>query len=222
MPVERWTPERRRELTRNALISAAAEVFARRGFEGASLEEIAETAGFTRGAIYKNFRNKEDLFFAVSDRDYTARLQSFSERLDQKTEHLDPAALASLWRATVADADDLALNMEVRLYAMRNPEVRARFAEHQRALRGALARFIDDRVAASGLTLTLPAKTLAGLLDAASWGIVESTAIADEDADLLEAFFVLILDASCGPRDELGEPARGSTRAPTRHAPTAR
>ena len=51
MPVERWTPERRRELTRTALIEAAAQVFARRGFYGASLDEIAETAGFTRGAI---------------------------------------------------------------------------------------------------------------------------------------------------------------------------
>ena len=62
--VEKWTPERRRQLTRDTLIEAAAAVFARRGFHGASLDEIAETAGFTRGAIYKNFADKEDLFFA--------------------------------------------------------------------------------------------------------------------------------------------------------------
>src|SRR5436309_8046773 len=68
VPVERWTPERRRELTRTALVDAAAEVFARRGFHDASLDEIAETAGFTRGAIYKNFGIKEELFYAVGER----------------------------------------------------------------------------------------------------------------------------------------------------------
>ena len=65
--VEKLTPARRRELTRAALLDAAASVFAQRGFEGASLDEIAEAAGFTRGAIYKNFDGKEDLFFAVFD-----------------------------------------------------------------------------------------------------------------------------------------------------------
>jgi AcrR family transcriptional regulator len=222
MAVERWTPARRRELTRTALLSAAAEVFARRGFEGASLEEIADAAGFTRGAIYKNFRNKEDLFFAVSDRDYTARLQAFSERLDRKAERFDPAQLAALWRATVADTDDLALTMEVRLYAMRNPDVRQRFAEHQRAMRQVLTEFIDDRVAASGLTLTIPAATLAGLLDAASWGIVESIAIAGEDVDLLEAFFALILEAACGPHSPSGESHAASAHDSAPPSPATR
>ena len=217
MPVERWTPERRRELTRSALLAAAAEVFSRRGFEGASLEEIAEAAGFTRGAIYKNFGSKEELFFAVSDRDYTAKLHSFSERLDQGAELLDPPDLAALWRDTVAGDADLALNMEVRLYAMRNPEVRARFAEHQRAMRQALAEFIVDRAAAAGLTLTIPVLTLAGLLDASSWGIVESTAIDDADAHLLESFFALIVDAACDKYPAVpaasGASERGAPRA---------
>jgi AcrR family transcriptional regulator len=221
MPVERWTPARRRELTRNALLSAAAAVFARRGFEGASLEEIAETAGFTRGAIYKNFRNKEDLFFAVSDRDYTARLQAFSERLDQRTGRFDPAELAALWRATVADIDDLALTMEMRLYAMRNPEVRQRFAEHQRAMREVLAEFIDARVAGTGLTLSIPAATLAGLLDAASWGIVESNAIAGEDVDLLEALFALVLEAACSPHSASSEPHAASAHHAAPPSPVA-
>jgi len=63
--VERWTPERRRQRTREALLDAAAAVFARRGFHGASLDEIAETAGYTRGAIYKHFQDKEELLHEV-------------------------------------------------------------------------------------------------------------------------------------------------------------
>ena len=65
MAAEKWTVERRRELTREALLASAREVFAHRGFHAASLEEIAEAAGFTRGAVYSNFENKEELFFAA-------------------------------------------------------------------------------------------------------------------------------------------------------------
>src|SRR5438270_14084196 len=75
--VDKLTPERRRELTRTTLIDAAADVFAKRGFHFASLDEIAETAGFTRGAIYKNFENKEELFFAVIERRIDSQLMLF-------------------------------------------------------------------------------------------------------------------------------------------------
>ena len=211
MPVERWTPERRRELTRTTLIAAAAEVFARRGFEGASLEEIAETAGFTRGAIYKTFGNKEELFFAVSDQDFAAKLQSFAEQVSQSGSVLaEPSALADMWRkSVVGDHADLALNMEVRLYAIRNPDVTARFAEHQRATRRALATFISDTAARMGFTLTVPAMTLAGILEAASWGIVESTAVDPEDDDLLGAFFEFFVNAACNPADRATPKTRG-------------
>src|SRR2546423_7904352 len=67
VPVNKLTPERRRELTRTTLVEAASEVFADKGYYGASLEEIAEAAGFTRGAIYSNFGNKEELLLAVLD-----------------------------------------------------------------------------------------------------------------------------------------------------------
>ena len=89
-PVERWTPERRRALTRDTLVGSAAAVFARRGYEGASLEEIADAAGFTRGAIYKNFGGKEDLFFAVADRDFAERLRTLSERLARQASSSPP------------------------------------------------------------------------------------------------------------------------------------
>src|SRR5437764_13126384 len=96
--VEKLTPERRRELTRSTLIDAAADVFARRGFHAASLEEIAESAGFTRGAIYKNFDNKEELFYAVIERRIDAQLSRFREVLSADAAAArDPARLASVW-----------------------------------------------------------------------------------------------------------------------------
>ena len=59
-------PGSKREATRARLIDVAAEVMGEKGLEGTSLEEVAARAGMTRGAIYGNFRNKEDLFLAVA------------------------------------------------------------------------------------------------------------------------------------------------------------
>ena len=65
MAIEPLTPERRRQQTREHLLAAAAQVFAERGFHGATLDEVATVAGFTKGAVYSNFKNKEDLFLAL-------------------------------------------------------------------------------------------------------------------------------------------------------------
>jgi AcrR family transcriptional regulator len=51
----------RRQATRERVLEAAGEVFAERGFHGASVEDICERAGFTRGAFYSNFSSKDDL-----------------------------------------------------------------------------------------------------------------------------------------------------------------
>ena len=75
--VEKLTPARRRELTPPRSSTRRPPSSRKRGFEGASLDEIAEAAGFTRGAIYKNFDGKEDLFFAVFDRQVGQNLGAF-------------------------------------------------------------------------------------------------------------------------------------------------
>src|SRR5207302_4886288 len=122
--VEKLTPQRRRQQTRDVLIAAATEVFARRGYEGASLEEIAETAGFTRGAIYKNFDGKEDLFFAVTDRLNEQVIEAFRAIAPDSadTKEWDISALADMWRASVDEFEHLlALAKEYELYLLRNP-----------------------------------------------------------------------------------------------------
>src|ERR1700730_5330771 len=82
MAVERLTPTRRRELTRRNLLEAAAVVFAREGFHGASLDEVAATAGFTKGAVYSNFKSKDDLFLALLDDRIERQFAVASEVLD--------------------------------------------------------------------------------------------------------------------------------------------
>ena len=200
--VEKWTPERRRELTRTALMDAAAEVFAHRGFHGASLEEIAETAGFTRGAIYKNFESKEELFLAVLDRRIEQQLAKFSDIIESDSSSgVDPLRMAAAWRGIHSGGGDawLPLDLEFRLYAVRNPEVRARLAEHERAFRDAVARFIEEQTAALGISLRMPAAQLAAVVIPASLGF-EAFAVLDiDEEDPYATFLELMMAAMVEP-----------------------
>ena len=193
MPVEKLTRERRRQQTRDVLIAAATEVFARRGFEGASLEEIADTAGFTRGAIYKNFDGKEDLFLAVTDRMNAQVIDSFRAAApdNAETTQWNIASLAELWRASVGQFEDLlAINKEYELYALRNPDGQTRAAAHRRKQRDLVAAFIDEVAERSGATLRLPAPTLASIILAAADGLAYAARV-DRD-DLFGPFLELL------------------------------
>jgi AcrR family transcriptional regulator len=201
VPVDRLTPERRRELTRDALVDAATEVFARRGFHAASLEEIAELAGFTRGAIYSNFDSKEDLLLAVVDRYNQTLLAAFSGDLDRDLSVEERTASAALlWRNLIReDPNVTALELEFRLYALRNPAFRARLVDLQRANVAGIADLIRREATNRGMRLKVEAQDLAELLNAATVGLTELASIDSEQADryrrLVELFFGLIGDS---------------------------
>ena len=69
--------------TRHCLMESAARVFKRRGLEGASIDEVASDAGFTKGAFYANFKSKEELFLAMLD-------QRFAERVARRNVTFSP------------------------------------------------------------------------------------------------------------------------------------
>src|ERR1700674_591968 len=77
----------RTEATRQKLLAAAERIFARDGFEAARLEDIAAGAGYTRGAFYANFEDKEEIFFALLDEWVGERIESVRAALRQ---HEDP------------------------------------------------------------------------------------------------------------------------------------
>jgi AcrR family transcriptional regulator len=193
MPVEKLTRERRRQQTREVLVAAASEVFARRGYEGASLEEIAETAGFTRGAIYKNFGGKEELFFAVIDLLNEDIIEAFRAIAPESadTKDWDIARLADLWRTSLASFDDLfAISREYELYLLRNPAARKRAVTHRRKQKALVAHFITEVAQQMGAQLRLPAETLAALILATADGLAYASRIDGED--LFEPFLELL------------------------------
>ena len=196
--VEKLTPERRRELTRSTLIDAAADVFATRGFHAASLEEIAEAAGFTRGAIYKNFENKEDLFFAVIERRIETQLQRFSDLFQEEgaPTAMDVDKLVELWHdILVGDPEWFALDLEFRLYAMRNEQARARWVAHEREFIAMVARFIEEQGEALGVKIAVEPETMAGIMVPASQGFWQWAFLDPQQSDYYRAFLDLIIPA---------------------------
>jgi AcrR family transcriptional regulator len=191
--VEKLTRERRREQTRDVLIAAATEVFAKRGYEGASLEEIADAAGFTRGAIYKNFDGKEDLFFAVTTRFNDLILEAFRAIAPSSadTKEWDFSKLAEMWRASVDEFDDLfAISMEYQLYVLRNPAARKLAATQRKKQRELIAAFIEEIAERSGMKLRMPAPTLAALILAAADGLTYAARV--DGQELFEPFLELL------------------------------
>jgi AcrR family transcriptional regulator len=123
------TPERRRQQTREHLLAAASEVFAERGFHGATLDEVAAVAGFTKGAVYSNFKNKEDLFLALFKANYDREMDAIRAAL--RDSDVPPEARISDFvalireQATQVGRNFSLLYQEFSLYAARNPQVRA-------------------------------------------------------------------------------------------------
>jgi AcrR family transcriptional regulator len=174
--VERWTRERRLEHTRSLLLDAAEAVFAEKGFTPATLDDIAHTAGYTKGAIYKHFTTKEELFLAVSDRYWRRYFDNFAEVLGAATEvgarELDN--VAQRWRQLSSDrgAEHAALGHEFTLYLLRNPEARDRVAEKRSEVVEALAKFIVAGVDRLGATLLISPEAFAHTLIATSDSVV--------------------------------------------------
>jgi AcrR family transcriptional regulator len=133
---EPLTPERRRAMTREHLLEAAARVFARDGFQASSLDQIASYAGFTKGAVYSNFKSKEDLFLAV----FEDRIERGRTAIRGALEEEDAARSGETWKPRIASVvremwwndDWTMLFLEFVLYAARNPSARSKLAAHVR------------------------------------------------------------------------------------------
>jgi AcrR family transcriptional regulator len=172
--VERERVRRRpREEVRQELLAAAARVFARRGFHGASVEAISEDAGLSTGAIYSNFKGKEDLFLSL-----------WEERIERRREELRSAvagagggraglaaASANVAEAFGREREWFLLYFEFALHAARDPAFARRFRTVREAGLRELQRGLSDGLEHAGLDPRLPAIQLARGLRALSYGL---------------------------------------------------
>jgi AcrR family transcriptional regulator len=147
--------ERQKAATRLTLLEAAGAVFARRGFHGASVDEIAREAGATTGALYANFAGKEDLFLELFDHTMADDVQRYAAA-SRAGATLEQAVRegADRWMRILAERPDyFPMFIEFWAYAVRHPQARERFAERFAALRTAVGTIVAAVAAARGIEL---------------------------------------------------------------------
>jgi AcrR family transcriptional regulator len=159
---------------RDEFLSAALRVFARRGYRQAGVDEIAAEAGYSKGALYWHFSGKEDLLLALLEERIDAPMRELVALLESAPPERDMAE-----EGTRAFAERLGeqrnavlLECEYWTLAIRDPELRARYAERQTELRNALAGAIEARARHLGAPeLPMPAEDVARIVMSISGGL---------------------------------------------------
>jgi len=177
MERKRLNQAEKREQTREEILAAASRVFADRGFHAASLDAIADEAGFSRGAVYYNFADKEELFLELLDRRCAERAQDLQEVFTGESDDIDQtsrqARLASqhAFDAMTGDTEWRALYLEFLAHAARTPEFRKAFAKRTDQMRTALEHVVVERTEPVADALPMNPEQLAVVLDALGIGL---------------------------------------------------
>jgi AcrR family transcriptional regulator len=212
----RLTRQEQKTQTRERLIDAAAEVFARRGFMAASLDEVAAAAGYTKGAVYSNFSSKTDLFIALIER----RIEVESARI---ASHLDETGGTMPEDGASSDPERelrwVMLAIEFWLYAMRDDRARQAMAGQYERARTMAAGYIETLYRSAGKEPLLPPRDMAIAIEAFSTGLALQWALDPEHVsmDLQTAVLVkaLGLPLRLGPvaaPEPAGAPMRAAGR----------
>jgi len=157
----RLTRPERAALTRRELLDAAQLRFFRDGYHATSLDDIADEAGYTKGAVYGTFKSKAGLFLALFDEVVERRVEEIRRLL---APHEDGAAKVAALAAQPVDERNtqfLLLAIEFWVHAARDPALLDAFADAYRRLRHRLAElapadgaFDDQRWAIVTLALS--------------------------------------------------------------------
>ncbi|MDD4867820.1 MAG: TetR/AcrR family transcriptional regulator [Mycobacterium sp.] len=175
MPKVKSAPSRpKRSEVRARILAAAMSTFAKHGFAGASIDAIAEAAGFTKGAVYSNFGSKDDLFFALMDQQIELRTGLVTE-VARDLPQGGPQALAAigerLTRAITENREWQLLFVDYWARAVRDPSIRARFVEHRRAVRALMGDAVEQAARSLNIGVVLPTDVVSLLLLGLSNGL---------------------------------------------------
>jgi AcrR family transcriptional regulator len=178
--------ERNREL----VLDAARRVFLERGYAGATLEAIAEEAGFSKGVVYSQFAGKSDLFLALLQRRIIERAE---ENARLAADHAGLDGFGLLMRANARRNEEgrsgwSALLIEFRLAAARDPELNRRYAALHTQAMDHFADVIRDVLARGGWAPVYPPRVFAELIFAVDAGRILERAAGTSvlDADTLD------------------------------------
>ena len=154
MPKKRLTRVEQQERTRSKLMEAASRVFSCKGMQQGSIDEVAEEAGYTKGAFYANFKSKEELFLAMLDESFEERIKVTEETFEREEEFPPEQArraAADFARASHRDEEGERLFLEFASYALQNEDFRQELLTRFATLRKRLAKIYEKRMETYGI-----------------------------------------------------------------------
>jgi AcrR family transcriptional regulator len=157
------TQAQRKQRTRGDLVETARRLFLARGFHGASLDEIADAAGYSKGAVYSNFAGKAELFLAVLDAHLERRAESYARIVldDNDLEESYRAVARFRLEAEKHEPEWEPLMLEFWAYAARRDDLIAVIAEQRERFLDVIVDLIDQLASKHGVTYTIPLREVA-------------------------------------------------------------
>ncbi len=163
-----------REKTRNEIVLAAEKVFARKGYNGASMDDIVRESGLSKGALYGYFRSKEDLFLALRARRIDFNLEQFLAAMPATAsvmERLTKAGQVALKSQARLDRDTLRIGFEFFASSSRIPALKGYYNEIYHDNQRLLVALIREGMARGEFRKDLDPESVAWILMAVVDGL---------------------------------------------------
>jgi AcrR family transcriptional regulator len=203
------TRREKQQQTRKSLLEAAAQLFCRHGLEGASVDEVAQAAGYTKGAFYANFKSKEELFLVMLDERFAEELERLDHALAGTQEPNEEARAAAADFIHFASDDDWPkLYFQFVVQATRDEEFRQELATRLVAMRKRLGEIFKRWIEASGHHRALPIDQVTAMLCFMADGFLTDRIVEPElDEDLYTTMVGVFLRGLQAIAEEQGKGA---------------
>ena len=191
MSVETLTRREKQKRTRQSLLRAAAKLFCKRGLDGASIDEVAQAAGYTKGAFYANFKSKEELFLVMLDERFAEELDRLDRALSgtQPPEEEARAAAVDFVHAAT-DQDWPKLYFQFVAHAARNEDFRQELATRHRAMRARLSEILERWKRGTGKQPPIPIDQITAMMSFMADGFLVDRIVEPELSEDLYATMV--------------------------------
>ncbi|WP_026162583.1 TetR/AcrR family transcriptional regulator [Kribbella catacumbae] len=151
--------------TRETLVATATELFLQDGYAATSLEKVADEAGFSKGAVYSNFRNKDELCLAVVDAIRAGQAHKMATALEGAATLEDMLSAFQRWaEETIGDQAWTVFEVEFATRARQDDAVRRELALRNAQIRAAITLLLTEHAEEFGIVLPMPAEDCATAL----------------------------------------------------------
>jgi AcrR family transcriptional regulator len=193
MTTDTLTRREKQQQTRKALLGAAATLFCQRGLDGASIDEVAQAAGYTKGAFYANFKSKEELFLVMLDERFANQLERLEKALTGTQQPQDEARAAALDCIHFSGDEDWPnLYFQFVAHAARNEEFREELATRHRTMRAQMSEILERWKRGTGHEPPLPMEEITAMLSFMADGFLVDRIVEPDLSDDLYASMMTV------------------------------